>query len=158
MKVAAKDANAYVAAAPPERRADLDRLRALVKKSVPSAKEDIQWGMIAFTVAGRTFAALASQKRYISLYLMDLYAQPGLREKHQAALAKLDMGKSCINFATADELPLPTIAAILAAAPNVSAPPPKKKAASKTTTVKIAPATKVSKSSAKRATTKRTST
>jgi hypothetical protein len=46
MKIDAKDPDAYVAAAPPERRPHLERLRALVKKSVPRATETTSWTSI----------------------------------------------------------------------------------------------------------------
>lgn len=119
MKIEAKDGNGYVAAIPAERRPHVEKLRALVKKSVPRATEAIQYGMVAYTIEGRLVAAIASQKNYLSLYLCDLYTQPGLMKKHKKALAKLKMGKSCINFSSVDELPLDTIAAILREAPNV---------------------------------------
>jgi uncharacterized protein YdhG (YjbR/CyaY superfamily) len=119
MKIEAKDAKGYVAAVPAERRPHVEALRALVKKAVPKATEGIQWGMLGYAIDGRPFAAIASQKNYLSLYLMDLYTQPALKKKHEKALAKLKMGKSCINFSSVDELPLDTIAAILREAPNV---------------------------------------
>jgi uncharacterized protein YdhG (YjbR/CyaY superfamily) len=118
MKIEAKDGKGYVAAIPAERRPHVEKLRTLVKKAVPRATEGIQYGMIAYTLEGRLVAALASQKNYLSLYLCDLYTQPALMKKHQKALAKLKMGKSCINFSSVDELPLDTISAILREAPN----------------------------------------
>jgi uncharacterized protein YdhG (YjbR/CyaY superfamily) len=136
MKIEAKDAKGYVAAIPEERRPHVEKLRALVKKAVPRATEGIQWGMLGYAIEGRPFAAIASQKSYLSLYLMDLYSQPALKKKHEKALAKLKMGKSCINFSSVDELPLDTIAAILREAPNVvvtsgTLAAPKKKSATK---------------------------
>ncbi len=118
MKIAARTPEAYLQAVPADRRAHLIRLRELIRNAVPAAREGIQWGMIAWTIDDRPFVAMAAQKNYLSLYLMDLYTQPGLREKHARALAPLDMGKSCINFDSADELPLDAIADILKAAPG----------------------------------------
>ena len=119
MKIEAKNGAEYVAAIPAERRPHVEKLRTLVKKAVPKATEGIQWGMLGYAIDGRPFAAIASQKNHLSLYLMDLYTQPALKKKHGKALAKLKMGKSCINFSSVDELPLDTIAAILREAPNV---------------------------------------
>ena len=119
MKIAAKDGNEYVAKLPAERQPHIETLRKLVKSEVPAATEGIQWGMLGYAIEGRPFAALASQKQYLSLYLMDLYTQPALRKQHEKALAPLKMGRSCINFASVDELPLDAIAAILRAAPGV---------------------------------------
>jgi uncharacterized protein YdhG (YjbR/CyaY superfamily) len=118
VKSDAKDPESYMAAVPAERRPHIDKLRALVSKSVPKATEGVFWGMLGFAIGERPFVGLSSQKNYISLYLMDLYTQPGLREKHADALSKLKMGKSCINFQSVDELPLDTIAAILREAPK----------------------------------------
>lgn len=137
MKVEAADADAYVAAIPAERRPHVERLRALVRRVVPRATESIQWGMIGWAIDGRPFAAVASQKNHLSLYLMDLYTQPALRATHAAALAGLKMGKSCIRFDSVDELPLATIEAILVEAPRVEvtrgtlAKPPANKPATK---------------------------
>jgi uncharacterized protein YdhG (YjbR/CyaY superfamily) len=125
----------YLASVPADRRAHLERLRKLVKKSVPAATESMCWGMLGFGINGRPFAALASQKNHLSLYLMDLYTQPALRKKHAAALKPLKMGKSCINFRSIDELPLDTIGAILEEAPHIQVTTgtlaPKKKTAKK---------------------------
>jgi uncharacterized protein YdhG (YjbR/CyaY superfamily) len=109
----------YLSGVSPERRRQLERLRKLVKQSVPECEEGIWWGMIGYKIDGRAFAAMASHKSYLSLYLMDLYTQPQLRTRHQAALAPLKMGKSCINFDDLSELPLDSIADILRAAPDV---------------------------------------
>jgi uncharacterized protein YdhG (YjbR/CyaY superfamily) len=148
MKTPAKDPAAYLAGIDDARRPHVEKLRALVKRAVPKATEAIVWGMLGYTYEGRPFAAIASHKSYLSLYLMDLYVQPGLREKHAKALAKLHMGKSCINFDTLDELPLETIAAILKEAPKV-------KVSSGTMATVGAPKQTKKKATAKRTTKKR---
>ena len=67
------------------------------------------------------YVALASQKSYLSLYLMGAYGDPGLaqrvREGFKAAGKKLDMGKSCIHFKRAADLPLDPLGDIVAAVP-----------------------------------------
>src|SRR3954470_20862905 len=72
MKIDAKTPQAYLDAVPADRRPHLVKLRALVKKAVPAAKEGIMWNMIGWTIDERPFAALASQKNYLTLHLMDL--------------------------------------------------------------------------------------
>ena len=52
------------------------------------------WGYVAGTRLG---------KRYVSYYLMPVYAQPALESSISPALAKRRQGKSCFNFATVDE-------------------------------------------------------
>ena len=54
------------------------------------------------------FAALASQKQYLSLYLMCVYGDPKSRRRFEQLWAesgkKLAMGKSCIRFKKAEDL------------------------------------------------------
>ena len=54
------------------------------------------------------FAALASQKIYMSLYLMSIYGDEDHLKWFQAAWTKagkkLDMGKSCVRFKKLDDL------------------------------------------------------
>ena len=52
------------------------------------------WGYVAGTRVG---------KRYVSIYLMPLYASAELSEGVSPALAKRRQGKSCFNFASVDE-------------------------------------------------------
>lgn len=118
MRSEATTPEAYIAGIPEDRRAVVEKLRALVFEAVPGATEHIQYGMLGYAIGGRAFASLASQKNYVAFYLMDLYTQPGLREKHAAALSKLDVGKSCIRFQPKAELPLDTFRAILSVAPT----------------------------------------
>lgn len=108
----------YIEGIPADRRAVVERLRALIVETVPEATEHMQYGMLGYAIRGRPFAALASQKNHLALYLMDLYTQPGLRALHAAALSKLDVGKSCIRFQPKHELPLDTFRAILSVAPT----------------------------------------
>jgi hypothetical protein len=52
------------------------------------------WGYVAGTRVG---------KRYVSFYLMPVYASPELASGISPALAKRRQGKSCFNFTTIDE-------------------------------------------------------
>ena len=52
------------------------------------------WGYVAGTRVG---------KRYVSFYLMPLYASPELADGISPALAKRRQGKSCFNFTRLDE-------------------------------------------------------
>ncbi len=59
------------------------------------------------------FACLASQKNYMSLYLLSSYSGAGeeqwLREQFAKAGKKLDMGKSCVRFKKLEDLPLSVV-------------------------------------------------
>ena len=59
------------------------------------------------------FAGLASQKNYMSIYLMCIYGDgehaAWFREAWAKTGKKLDMGKSCIRFKKLDDVPLKVI-------------------------------------------------
>ncbi len=87
-----------------------DRLRAIVRsnrsglvvtKDTPEGitvevpgLEGKPWGYVAATRLG---------KRYVSFYLMPVYASPELSRSLSPALRKRMQGKSCFNFTTIDE-------------------------------------------------------
>jgi hypothetical protein len=123
---------AYLAALPPDRRATVAAVRDVVNRHLPAGfVEGTGYGMFTWSVPLARFphtynrqplgvAALAAHKGRCSLYLMGVYGDPALERWFRAAFAaagkKLDMGKSCVRFAVADELPLdvigPTIAKV----------------------------------------------
>jgi hypothetical protein len=123
----------YLRAVPAEQRGTLMKLRQLIRKHLPKGyQEAMNWGAITYQVPLRRcpdtyngqplcYAALAAQKNYLSLYLMTVYGHPAkqkqLKEGFARAGKKLDMGKSCIRFRTLDDLPLDTIADIIASTP-----------------------------------------
>ena len=116
----------YIAEQDPARAAELARIRDLVNAALPRGYiERMAWGMISWEVplevSGPTYnkqplvyAALAAQKNHNALYLNGAYASPQRTEKLKAAAAAagktLDMGKSCIRFRRAGDLPLKAIA------------------------------------------------
>ena len=115
----------YLAELPADRRAEIEKLRDLVNAALPDGyREGIGFGMIGWVVPLETYpdtynkqplayAGLAAQKNYNSLYLNCVYASPERTARLQSAAAsagkKLDMGKSCIRFRRADDLPLDLI-------------------------------------------------
>jgi hypothetical protein len=64
------------------------------------------------------YAALASQKNYVSLYLTGIYMDEEAREEFETAYKatgkRYDVGKSCVRFRKLDDLPLPLIAESIA--------------------------------------------
>jgi hypothetical protein len=125
MKSTATTVNEYLAELAPERRAVVEPVLELVRKNLPEGFQEVMnWGMICWEVPlstypatynGQplTFGGLASQKNYISLYLMGLYMNPKLMAMLDNSGKKLKMGKACINFKRVDELPLAEIAEII---------------------------------------------
>lgn len=109
----------------PERRAALGRLREVFRANLPEGfEETMSYGMIAFVVPHSVypdgyhcnpklplpFISLASQKQYLAVYHMGLYADDELMQWFRAAWAervegRLDMGKSCIRLRKVDQVP-----------------------------------------------------
>lgn len=108
MKSSATTVPEYLAELPADRQTALKKVRSVIKKAVPQAKESMQHGMAAYNLNG-LLCALASQKNYMALYMCDA----DVVEAHRNALAKLNCGKGCIRFGKLDELPLDAITQIL---------------------------------------------
>jgi len=105
----------YLAQAPAERRAEIERVWGVVREHVPGGYvEEIGAKFLSFKAGKDWLVALANQKNYISLYLMPLYLFPEAKAKFDAAArGKLKCGKSCVNFKRAEELPLDVIGEII---------------------------------------------
>ena len=129
----AQTVEAYLKELPPDRRKAISTVRKVMKRSLPKGySEFMGFGMITYGISlsrypktynkqPLCYAALAAQKNFNSLYLMTAYAPGKLKEKLVAAFKqsgkKLDMGKSCIHFQEAEDLPLEAIGDIVAAVP-----------------------------------------
>jgi uncharacterized protein YdhG (YjbR/CyaY superfamily) len=84
----------YLAEVPEERRAALARLRELCRAELDGFAEVMAYGMPAYERDGVAEIAFASQKQYISFYLM----RGDVREAFEDRLAGQDMGKGCLRF------------------------------------------------------------
>ena len=125
MQSKATTVDAYLAELPEERQKPMEKLRKVIKKNLPKGfKESMGYGMMGWSVPHSIYPAgyhcnpkdplpfmgLASQKNSINLYHMGFYADPKLlkwfQEAHAKASAKkLDMGKSCIRYKKAEDIP-----------------------------------------------------
>lgn len=132
MQSTAKTVEAYLNELPEDRREVIATVRKEILKNLPEGYEEaMNWGMITYQVPLAThsdtyngqplmFAALGSQKNYLTLYLIppyvileDKYGDTWLQEKYRQAGKKLDMGKSCIRFKQLDDLALDPIMEII---------------------------------------------
>lgn len=120
----------YLEGIPEDRREALVKLRQLVLDNLPKGfAESISQGTISYTVPhslypkgyhcdpkqALPFLSIASQKNFIALYHMGIYAQPDLlnwftEEYPKHNKTKLDMGKSCIRFKKPDQIPFVLLA------------------------------------------------
>ena len=125
MQSAALSPKEYMDELPQDRKAPMTELRKTILKNLPKGfSESIGYGMLCYSVphsiypAGYhcdpkqplPFISLASQKNFIALYHMGLYANPELlswfqKEYARQSPSKLDMGKSCIRFKKPEHIP-----------------------------------------------------
>jgi uncharacterized protein YdhG (YjbR/CyaY superfamily) len=107
----AKTVDGYLAELPEERRAVLALLRGLIRKSMPNATEDMQYGMPCYSL-GALVCSVAAQKGHYSLYVHDAKAVGRFRSQ----LGKLSVGKGCIRFRKTEDVPLDVLSRILSTA------------------------------------------
>lgn len=125
MRSNAKTPLAYIAGLSKERRPAILRLRETVLKNLPKGFEEcMNYGMLGYVVPHSIypggyhcspelplpFMNLASQKNFIGVYHMGIYADKNLldwfvREYPKHCKRKLDMGKSCIRLKYMDDIP-----------------------------------------------------
>ena len=125
MQSKANSVEQYLNELPEDRKESLSIVREAIVKNLPTGYVEVMnWGMITYEVPLETFpdtyngkplmyAALASQKNHMSVYLMGCYMSPEIRNKFENAYKqsgkKFDAGKSCIRFKNEDDLQLELI-------------------------------------------------
>lgn len=130
MRSDAKTVAEYLKSLPDDRRQAIASVRRVIRKNLPKGyQEALNWGMIAYQVPLHRFpdtyngqplmyAALASQKRHMAVYLTGIYADAKARatfeKSYRATGKRFDAGKSCVRFRTLDDLPLPLVGEAIA--------------------------------------------
>lgn len=119
----------YIDSLPEDRKNAMSELRKVILANLPKGfKEGMGYGMLGYCVphtlypAGYhcdpklplPFMSVASQKNFIAVYHMGVYADPSLlkwftEEYAKHSKTKLDMGKSCIRFKKPEQIPFKLI-------------------------------------------------
>jgi uncharacterized protein YdhG (YjbR/CyaY superfamily) len=115
----------YLAELPDDRRDAIETVRDVIVENLPEGyTEEMNFGMITYSVPLATYpdtyngqplmyAALASQKNHMAVYLSGVYADEARRDafldKYRETGKRLDMGKSCVRFRRIDDLPVELI-------------------------------------------------
>lgn len=113
----------------PDRREAISAVREVIVDHLGDGfVEEMRWGMICYEVPldiepdtynGKPlmYAALASQKRHMAVYLSGIYGDDELRERfeadYEATGKRMDIGKSCVRFRKLDDLPVELIGAAI---------------------------------------------
>jgi hypothetical protein len=105
---------AVIAQLPEERRAQVARLDAFIRKTVPQLKPFVHGAMLAYGSYHYKYASgregdwfrigVASQKAYISLYACGADERGYVAERYKERLPKANVGKSCVRFKRFDDL------------------------------------------------------
>jgi uncharacterized protein YdhG (YjbR/CyaY superfamily) len=88
------DVDTYLTQVPEGRRVVLLEIRDACRGLLAGFAESMSYGMPAYSRDGIAEIAWASQKRYISLYVM----RADVLDAHRGQLAGLDVGKGCIRY------------------------------------------------------------
>ena len=125
MQIKATNPENYIEQLPQERQLAMTKLRNTIVNNLPIGfKETMSKGLIAYVVPHSIyphgyhcnpklplpFISIASQKNFIALYHMGIYANKDLlnwfkEEYPKYCKTKLDMGKSCIRFKKLEQIP-----------------------------------------------------
>ncbi len=134
MQSKATTVEAYIAELPEDRQKMINEFRKVIKKNLPKGfQECMNYGMIGWVVPHSKypggyhcnpkdplpFMGLASQKNSVNFYHMGIYGDPKLLkwftdEHAKASSKKLDMGKSCVRYKKAEDIPLKLIGELTA--------------------------------------------
>lgn len=133
MKSKAQTVEDYINSLPKERKDAIDTVRDIILKNLPEGYEEaMNWGMISYQVPlsyypdtynkqPLLYAALASQKNHMAVYMSGIYMYQDLRQdfenKYKATGKKFDAGKSCVRFKKLDDLPIDLIGDSIATIP-----------------------------------------
>ena len=122
MQSKANTVKQYLNELPNDRKKAISIVRQTILENLPEGYDEVMnWGMMTYEVPLETYpntyngkslmyAALASQKNHMAVYLMGCYMVPEVRNEFEKAYKKsgkqFDAGKSCIRFKKIDDLPL----------------------------------------------------
>ena len=129
----AKTVQEYLKEVPDDRKEYFRKLRETIVTNLPKGfREEMSYGMIGYVVPHALypdgyhcspdlplpFANIASQKNYIALYHMGIYANQEIldwfvKEYAKHSPSKLDMGKSCIRFKKPEHIPFNLIGELM---------------------------------------------
>ncbi|MFA5835100.1 MAG: DUF1801 domain-containing protein [Bacteroidota bacterium] len=129
MQSAALTPEEYMTNLPEERKPVMMELRKVILKNLPKGfVEVMNYGMLGYVVPHSMypdgyhcnpklplpFMNIASQKNFIAVYHMGMYADKKLlnwftKEYSKLVKTKIDMGKSCLRFKKPDQIPIKLI-------------------------------------------------
>jgi uncharacterized protein YdhG (YjbR/CyaY superfamily) len=109
MRSGAATVEEYISEAPPARRDALELLRRLCREELAGFDEAVRHGMASYLRGDVVEVAFASQKDYISLYIL----REAALEANAERLAGLSVGKGCVRFRRPEQIDPATVRMLL---------------------------------------------
>lgn len=129
MQIFAESPDKYIEQLSDNRKLIMSKLRKTILDNLPKGfLETVEYGMITYVVPHSVYQAgyhcnpktplpfmsIASQKNFVAIYHMGIYANKDLMdwfvgEYPRHCKTRLDMGKSCIRFKKPDQIPFELI-------------------------------------------------
>ncbi len=129
MQIFAESPDKYIEQLSDDRKLIMSKLRKTILDNLPKGfLETVEYGMITYVVPHSVYQAgyhcnpktplpfmsIASQKNFVAIYHMGIYANKDLMdwfvgEYPRHCKTRLDMGKSCIRFKKPDQIPFELI-------------------------------------------------
>lgn len=101
MQSKAKSVDGYLKEVPEDRIESLRRLRTLCLEILDGYEESMEYGMPSYKIPdGEVEVAFASQKNYISLYIL----KEEVLNKYRQDLSGLSLGKGCIRYTKPEKI------------------------------------------------------
>ena len=110
MQSEAKNVDAYMKEVEEERQESLARLRELCVEILDGYSESMEYGMPSYKKDGQVEVAFASQKNYISLYIL----KEEVLNRHREKLKGLSLGKGCIRYTKPEKIDYKIVEQLLA--------------------------------------------
>ena len=120
MQSKAKTVNAYLEEVPAERKEALTKLRELCLATLKGFDESMEYGMPSYSRNGEVEVAFASQKNYISLYILKQDVMDA--HKEQVAGKGISFGKGCIRYTKPERIDFKIVEKMLIATEKSDAP------------------------------------
>ena len=109
MQSQTKDVETYLTEMPTKRMDALIRLRAMCREILTGYEESMVYGMPCYAKDGTVEVGFASQKQYISLYIL----KQEVFDRHRPALAGLNLGKGCIRYTRPEKIDFDVVRQLL---------------------------------------------
>jgi uncharacterized protein YdhG (YjbR/CyaY superfamily) len=109
MQSKAKDVDQYLDEVPEARQAVLQQMRTLCVEMLDGYEESMVYGMPSYSRDGEVEVAFASQKNYISLYIL----KQDVFDRHRSSLQGLNLGKGCIRYTRPEKVDFDVVSQLL---------------------------------------------